>query len=609
MKTLQISPDIALPLDTATQTIAILARKRVGKTYTASVMAEELIKAEIPLVVLDPTGAWWGLRASADGKREGFPVVIIGGAHADVPLEETAGKLIADLVVDHPGYYIIDFSQIEHDAAMRRFANDFGKRFYFRKEQKRFAIQLIIDEADIFAPQNPGKDEIQILHTYDNIVRRGGIRGIGVTMISQRPAVLNKNILTQCETLLVLQISGSQDVDAIEHWIRLHGSKEERAQFLGSVATLQRGEAWLWSPSWLQVFKKIHIRERETFNSSATPKAGEKLIVPAKLAPVDIAKLGEQIKATAERAKENDPAELRKEVLRLKGALQVGIKEIDKLKATPAKSESTISTREVSKLKHQLQIAMQFITKIHAYGFQNVKPAEVKAAVEAAMEKATGIIETKLTQRHGELTKLQREAEKIIGQLIAITNDVQVDVTVRHNEPFSVAAPRMARREPIQRIDRGSNGSNDSLPTGERKILTACAQFEGVAKEDLTVLTGFKRSTRDAYIQRLREKAFVEDANGTVFATEPGLTALGEYEPLPVGDELREYWLARLPEGERRILEVLVAHYPNFLDRESLEESTGFKRSTRDAYLQRMKPKRIVEFGNGTVRAAEKLFS
>ena len=64
MKKLHISEDIALPLDTATQTIAILARKRVGKTYTASVLAEELIKAEIPLVVLDPTGAWWGLRAS-----------------------------------------------------------------------------------------------------------------------------------------------------------------------------------------------------------------------------------------------------------------------------------------------------------------------------------------------------------------------------------------------------------------------------------------------------------------------------------------------------------------------------------------------------------------
>lgn len=103
MKHLNISPDLVLPLDFVTQTAAILARKRVGKTYTASVIAEEMVKVELPFVVLDPTGAWWGLRASADGKSEGLPVVIIGGAHGDVPLEATAGKVIADLVVDHPG--------------------------------------------------------------------------------------------------------------------------------------------------------------------------------------------------------------------------------------------------------------------------------------------------------------------------------------------------------------------------------------------------------------------------------------------------------------------------------------------------------------------------
>lgn len=36
---LKISPTLSLPIDAATQTIAIVARKRVGKTYTASVIA------------------------------------------------------------------------------------------------------------------------------------------------------------------------------------------------------------------------------------------------------------------------------------------------------------------------------------------------------------------------------------------------------------------------------------------------------------------------------------------------------------------------------------------------------------------------------------------
>ena len=99
MSSLKISKELALPLDAITQTFAILAKRRIGKTYTASVMAEEFVANSLPFVALDPTGAWWGLRAAADGKSEGLPVVIIGGDHGDVPLEPTAGKVIADLVL------------------------------------------------------------------------------------------------------------------------------------------------------------------------------------------------------------------------------------------------------------------------------------------------------------------------------------------------------------------------------------------------------------------------------------------------------------------------------------------------------------------------------
>jgi hypothetical protein len=33
--------------------------------------------------------------------------------------------------------------------------------------------------------------------------------------------------------------------------IRGKGTPEERDRVLGSLASLERGEAWLWSPSWL----------------------------------------------------------------------------------------------------------------------------------------------------------------------------------------------------------------------------------------------------------------------------------------------------------------------------------------------------------------------
>ena len=125
---------------------------------------------------------------------------------------------------------------------------------------------------------------------------------------------------------------------------------------------------------------------------------------------------------------------------------------------------------------------------------------------------------------------------------------------------------------------------------GEKILLVAISQYpDGAERDQLTVLTGYKRSTRDKYIQRLSEKQFVSAAGGKVFASDAGIEALGsDYEPLPQGDELQAYWLQRLPEGERKCLEVLLSRYPEAVPREDLEEPTGYQRSTRDKYLQRL---------------------
>jgi hypothetical protein len=69
------------------------------------------------------------------------------------------------------------------------------------------------------------------------------------------------------------------------------------------------------------------------------------------------------------------------------------------------------------------------------------------------------------------------------------------------------------------------------------------------------------------------------------------------------------YWLQRLPEGERAILEVLVSAFPRAVDRESIDQHTEYKRSSRDTYIQRLKARQLVKsVGRGEVRASEVLF-
>src|SRR5919199_6512440 len=90
---------IQIPLNAATKTFAILAKRGAGKSYTAAVLAEEFYKNNIPFVVVDPIDVWWGLRFNKDGKHKGLPVVVFGLEHADISLDREMGKAIAQAIV------------------------------------------------------------------------------------------------------------------------------------------------------------------------------------------------------------------------------------------------------------------------------------------------------------------------------------------------------------------------------------------------------------------------------------------------------------------------------------------------------------------------------
>lgn len=307
---LKIGKGFELPLEAVTQTFAILAKRGVGKTYTGAVLVEEMLEQRQQVVVVDPVGVWWGLRSSASGAQAGYGIVVFGGEHADVPLEEHSGEVIAGAIIENGLSAILDLSLLRKGAQVR-FMTAFAEALY---RLNRKPLHLAVDEADAFCPQRPMSDEARLLGAFEDIVRRGRARGIGITLITQRAAVINKNVLTQCEVLVCLRTIAPQDRHAIEAWIEVHGSQAQRDEMMGHLASLPVGTAYFWSPGWLDIFRKVEVRKRRTFDSSRTPKVGETKVAPKQVAEVDLAKLGEQIRSTVERAKANDPAEMRRRI-------------------------------------------------------------------------------------------------------------------------------------------------------------------------------------------------------------------------------------------------------------------------------------------------------
>jgi hypothetical protein len=175
----------------------------------------------------------------------------------------------------------------------------------------------------------------------------------------------------------------------------------------------------------------------------------------------------------------------------------------------------------------------------------------------------------------------------------------------------SVEKPKFVpEKKPVfekPKLDR----SSAPLPKGEFKVLTAVAQHgsTGVTREQLTVLAGYARSTRDAYVQRLVSSGFLDIRGSFIVVTEAGIRALGpSFKPLPTGDALREHWLNALPVGESVVLEMFIDVWPSKISREEISDRTKYARSTRDAYIQRLLTRRLLQDDNG-LSASAHLFS
>ena len=313
MSELHISPTLSLPIDAVTQKFGVLGRTGSGKSYAATKAAEEMLDAKAQIVVLDPVGVWWGLRVSKNGKNEAFKIPVLGGMHGDIPLEPGAGALIADLIVDREISAVVDVSGFLL-SDQRRFATDFAMQLFHRKKSHRSALHLFVEEAQEFVPQHVRGDVAKMVGAYERLLKLGRNFGIGATLISQRPQSVNKDVLNQTECLLAFQMTGPQERKAIAGWIAEKGLD---ADIVNELPKLKVGECYIWSPQWLEISEKIKIAPKNTADVSSTPKPGVKPIEPKQLSQIELENLSDKMLATIERAKADDPKELRRKIAEL----------------------------------------------------------------------------------------------------------------------------------------------------------------------------------------------------------------------------------------------------------------------------------------------------
>ncbi len=104
---------------------------------------------------------------------------------------------------------------------------------------------------------------------------------------------------------------------------------------------------------------------------------------------------------------------------------------------------------------------------------------------------------------------------------------------------------------------------------------------------------------------------WIEDRGDVRFITDAGIEALGSYDPLPTGADLREHWLRELGDsGAARLLRALSEVYPAGLtnaeagERANLSHGSG----TFSTYLSKLRTLELIT-GRGELRASDELFA
>lgn len=571
--TLELNSTLALPLDAITQTFGILAVRGAGKSNTAAVMAEEMFACGLPFVVIDPVGSWYGLRSSADGKKPGLPIPIFGGKHGDLPLERGAGVLLAEIIVSKRLSCVLDLSGFESEAAKKAFLLDFAQTLYQRNENP---LHLFLEEADDFIPQKPMRDETKLLRAFENIVRRGRARGLGVTLITQRSASINKNVLTQVETLFAMRTTGPQDIAAIEAWIRYHAQGKE---VLSTLASLQSGEAWIWSPHWLKRMERVQIRRRRTFDSGATPnnaRAGEKRHA-ATLADIDLASIRAEMAETVERVQADDPRALRK---------------------------------RIAELEKQLAQVQQPVAPVVERVEVPVLTPQDKDYLLQLFDKYRDVTETML----GTLEQMNNAPQTAIPTPPSVFTPI-----IKAGKTTPPKSPASSNKVITATATVTGLRTAEKLPKAQQGILDALAWLSscGIAqptRQNVAVIAGF--SAKGGYFTNslgtLRSGDWIDyPANGLVALTDKGMHQASLADAPGSVEELQQRWLGQLPKAQQALLRVLISAYPQTLNRRDLAHSADL--DANGGYftnsLGALRSLGLAEYPQaGLVRASELLF-
>jgi len=248
--------DYTLPVeDVLTGRTFVTGKSGSGKSNTGSVVAEELLERGHPLLIVDIDGEYYGL-------KEEYELLQVGATEqCDLQVgPEHAGKL-AELALEKGVPIILDVSGYLDEDVADELVKEVARELFVREQDLRQPFVMLVEEIHEYIPQQGSPGEVGKMLI--KIGKRGRKHGLGILGMSQRPADVKKDFITQCDLLVWHRLTWNNDTDVVARVI-----DREHAD---AIEDLNDGQAFVqadWSDTEVET---VQFRRKHTFDAGATP--------------------------------------------------------------------------------------------------------------------------------------------------------------------------------------------------------------------------------------------------------------------------------------------------------------------------------------------------
>lgn len=141
------------------------------------------------------------------------------------------------------GIKIIDFSEVPSDVLplmVSLLARAIFTTNQWTERSKRHPIALMCDEAHLYIPERASTDSSDAVSVqiFERIAKEGRKYGIGLVVISQRPAEVNRTVLSQCSNVIAMRLTNGDDQAVIKRLL-----PDSLGSFGDLLPVLDTGEA------------------------------------------------------------------------------------------------------------------------------------------------------------------------------------------------------------------------------------------------------------------------------------------------------------------------------------------------------------------------------